>query len=499
MRFAIGPAGLRARLGPGRAPALALVLLPDNAEEVELELQAEAGLIMGVTSLPDARAYLLPAHDAGTSGSLEFPLRIGFVVTVPAWFRGPVVTAKFGPFRLDYSDALKALPGVSLAVAAIDAVKAELGALDAGLSDLLGPATGDGTDTVTFRLETDLPVPEEPFGLGDGPTIAIGMVVTFPKGTGRQRGSLRLSLGVAFDFLNFRVKDNRVYFLFGTDTANDHFVDLGVFALAFPERTEDLDGLPPRQTGPDFHDGWLDLDRRELVVAPTAPAGSAAAGEPGGFLADREGLTAFVPGMLTGRNDPGIGTRFRLTAQSFSPDDWPASPADPRDNILFRVGARGLSVYAKGTQDEVLLKQKEGNELGDVKVQPQAARKGVRSELVVIDSTIRAAELFARMPLPGVTNIVAQATVAIRQPRRGAAPGCRSARTGGRHQGPARRPCRWLPEAAAPVLAARPGVGDRRTEVEPVADRRWHALLLRRGQFGRRARGSEEGRRHRGP
>jgi hypothetical protein len=258
---------------------------------------------------------------------------------------------------------------------------------------------------------------------------------------------LKLWLAVAINLHDLRLLSNRVYFyLPQVESGHDpvlvqpvrqQSVDLDIFTLSFPLRNE-IKRLPNK----DDHDGYLDITDREFQIDlkyGTAPEPNPPAR-----------IGAFFPGGMDERavqlgqeqiealpeDDPAKGRlrreytrRFRLELQKIDPKIWPEESAT---GLYFRLNAKGVTFNALLVKTEVEIdtsghdidddKKKASGVIKPFKLNPQDKQGELRSRVVIIDSELREATVFAKTFVPGVENLLALVQVSLKQSKRGALP-----------------------------------------------------------------------------
>jgi hypothetical protein len=232
--------------------------------------------------------------------------------------------------------------------------------------------------------------------------------------------TLDLWVSIGLDLTSFRLSANRLYFYLpslrpteGTATAVEpQCIDLDIFTLAFHARTR-IEHPPSKGD----HDGYLDLEKRELVIDfRNAPDPNAR-------------IRLFFPGGLSAQDVKELSkpdskksvNRFTLELEKFAPASWPNEDPDLEKNLQFRLNPQGVTLKAEISKNEVLV---DGSPslVKAFKFQPQDTQGLFKSRIVIIDNQIREAAVYATTFVPGVEKLLALIGVSLRQPKPGVIP-----------------------------------------------------------------------------
>jgi hypothetical protein len=206
------------------------------------------------------------------------------------------------------------------------------------------------------------------------------------------KSAIEFDLDVPINLEHCRIdKGKAVNFRFAAGLGTPcQIVDFGIFANLFPTRNVGDESNDP--------DSTIDFAKRELMIfaRPDVPT-----------------PVMYFPGNL--RNGS-ASSRARL---KFMPFDRTNYPEITVDNLLFRINRQGVTLRAViDPQHSPTIYRGPGKPIA---LQPQTERKGISSEIVIIDNVFRALSIFADMDAPGCDDLVVHAELMVRQ-ERGSAP-----------------------------------------------------------------------------
>ncbi|MGC3972219.1 MAG: hypothetical protein QM775_34220 [Pirellulales bacterium] len=213
----------------------------------------------------------------------------------------------------------------------------------------------------------------------------------------------------------FRLSANKWYFRLVGPPAGDAITvfDLHAFAVLISNPPFDWDSEAADAENvfsvAQCH-GWLDIEKREFVLSPPNPS---------------DGLPKpqlVFPGNIREADGSirSLENRIFLEFEQLDPETWPNNGPHP---LYLRINGGGLSLHAKVLPEiNATLAPKTEETFDVVDLKPVPERRGVSSELVIIDNRLRAALLFGEVKVPGCKDLIAAVEVGLRQDQLGQVP-----------------------------------------------------------------------------
>jgi hypothetical protein len=276
------------------------------------------------------------------------------------------------------------------------------------LSELLGDHPGADFRFCPPSVDSkNLPIKLEPNKFPDLP-IPVELRVKIPRLGSKEASfnSISLALWLQYGLEKFDLKSNRIFFYLPELATNcpEQLVDLDVLTLSFPSKP-----TPTVLPWGDSHDGYLDLESRELVIdlkrdsEPNKPK-------------DDPKLKLYFPGGLKSSSDEEKSNRFLMELGKIDPEAWPEK-GDDKKHVALRISPKGITFDAKVSKSNVEIEKGGGDTAlqKTIEVAPQDKFGDLESRIVVIDNRIRAASVFAKMKVPGCDNLLADMEVGLRQ------------------------------------------------------------------------------------
>jgi hypothetical protein len=269
----------------------------------------------------------------------------------------------------------------------------KLSSLKASLGELLS-----GFLPVEFSFkdwEGNLKIEENKLYLNAYPQLQINLGSGSPL-------KLTLKLKIHLDFITnvIRLESNTIYFYLGTVGGNTiQYMDFdAMFTLALPGK-----GKAAKEADDKDHDGFWDLKEQRLVLQYRRKKPEEEKNPPP--------YNIYIPG---GNLETAGGTEwlekrfvFKLT-DDFNAEIWPKKPDNPEEKEYLRLGSEGISFKAEILKSDVKITDA-------VKLSPDKERNNIKSELVIINNTIRQAIAFATCKLPGFEDVTVLADVTLRK------------------------------------------------------------------------------------
>ena len=230
---------------------------------------------------------------------------------------------------------------------------------------------------------------------------------------------LNLCLDLAFNTTSFRLQTNRLAFRLPSAAycARNTVINLGIMALILPSRP------PGNYLDAGSIDGYFDFEKREFVLFSAPGVNNPVVVLPG-FQKDVFGE---------------LDKRLVFEMVPFDPDSWPRESPSKRP-VFLRINEQGLSLNATAVishnptvvpeeQQTETQTNEQGNDeevvvakLPPIRIMP-ASKKGERkSEVVIINNTIRKAVLLGEIDVPGAKDLTAAVEVGMRQEKKGKPP-----------------------------------------------------------------------------